>query len=512
MESQRNIVILKPITMVKFVPLILTLFLLAISPSSLANNDNKPPSQVQNVALDQAASGVSSTPSPAPDVVPNIFTPPSNEDESNGDDGAQLKKDIEQLNKSSEVSKPQHQDNHQFYKPEYIKDPERAMSYWVDFSKIVTTQSTSTKHEMLSKSYRRAAPLKLNFDFPFYGQPLRNIIVATGGFLYLGEHIHHWLAATQNISPLMANFDLSTSNTSDIYHYDNGSALVVQWQDVQMRDNKPPGNFSFQVTLHKNGDIVFVYKSLPVTINEIPESEHPVKVGISDAFLIDKVAFFIRRKTIFDYHRLNLKDVPEIRNQSAIYLKALPTCNQFDSCETCSKAVPTLDCIWCPSVKRCSNGFDRKRQEWLSNSCDKIQKSDCTARGTNAAGSASSLSPSASSGDQASGSQPVPTNANQPMTFSNDGPTAAGRHMMLPDPLSPSANQRGGGGSTESSGGTAFVTFLMFMGLVSSMALWAFYAYRNPHTPSGQMLIKYRPSNWRWQDADARYTAASIHM
>lgn len=457
MESQKNVVILP------LVLLLATTLLLADSSHG-----------------DKLSAQTSTTPGSS--SVPSIpFTTPSNEDEPNGDDGALLKKAMEEVNKTVEAGR-NNQDNHQFYKPEYIKDPERAMSFWVDlYSNSTTNQSISAKHEMLSKSYRRAAPIRLSFDFPFYGQPLRNIIVATGGFLYVGEHIHHWLAATQNISPLMANFDLSTSNTSDIYHYDNGTALVVQWQDVQMKDNKPPGNFSFQVTLHKNGDIVFVYKSLPVSINEIPEVEHPVKVGISDAFLIDKVAFFIRRKTIYDYHRLNLKDVPEIKSQSAIYLKALPTCNQFDTCETCAKATPSLECIWCPAVKRCSNGYDRKRQEWLSNMCDRINKSDCSAK--------MEVTPV---------QQPAASSSNLTSLENN----VSKQHLILPDRGEPRVAE----------GGTAFVSILMFLALTSGVALWAFYAYKNPHTPSGQMLIKYRPSNWRWQNAETRYTAASIHM
>jgi len=405
-------------------------------------------------------------------------------DEQNGDDGAMIKKDLEKLDPSNN-NKTQ-LDSHQFYKPEYIKDPERAMSFWVDFTKLPLSQNISTKHEMLSKSHRRAAPVKLSFEFPFYGQPLKNVIIATGGFLYVGEHLHHWLAATQNISPLMANFDLSTSNTSDIHYYDNGTALVVQWQNVQMKDNKPPGDFSFQVTLHKNGDIVFVYKSLPVPVAEIPEDEHPVKIGISDAFLIDKVAFFIRRKTIYDYHRMNLKDGQrdqEIGNQTAIYIKALPTCNQFDTCETCSRSVPNLECIWCPAVKRCSNGFDRKRQEWLSNNCDKILKSDCSHKSSDF------------------GVQTQPSNSNQLIAV--DSPNSS-RQTLTPD--------RGLPDPRASEGSAAFVTLLMFVALTSGVALWVFYAYKNPHTPSGQLLIKYRPSNWRWQNAETRYTAASIHM
>lgn len=402
------------------------------------------------------------------------------DDDTNGDDGAALRKDVQSL----ETNRTKNQeDNHQFYKPEYIKDPKRAMSFWVDFTQQADT-ATSTKHKMLSQSYRRAAPLKLTFEFPFYGHPLKNIIVATGGFLYVGEHIHHWLAATQNISPLMANFDLSLSNSSDIHYRDNGTALIVQWQNVQMKDNKPPGNFSFQVNLYKNGDIVFVYKSIPVPITEIPETEHPVKVGISDAFLIDKVSYFIRKKTIFDYHRLNLKDTPHIANQTAIYLKALPTCNQYDTCESCAKAPQNLECVWCPAVKRCSNGFDRKRQEWLSNQCDKIQKSDCSQKSAVAT--------------------QIPTN------------TLTGNHLISVDSpptysagrLQPDHTEM----RTGTEGNTAFVSLLMFVALTSGLAFWAFYAYKNPHTPSGQLLIRYRPGNWKWQNSETRYTAASIHM
>lgn len=409
---------------------------------------------------------------------------PNSDDEANGDDGAAIKKDLEQMEKSQKTENNNH--NYQFYEPEYITDPKRAMSYWLDFSKFLS-QNMSTKHEMLSKSHRRAAPVKLSFDFPFYGQPLRNIIIATGGFLYVGEHLHHWLAATQNISPLMANFDLSLNNYSDIHHYDNGTSFTVQWLNVQMMKEIPPGNFSFQVTLFKNGDIVFVYDSLPVPVNKIPEEEHPVKVGISDAFLIDRLAFFVRRKTIYDYHRLNMKEFKEIGNHTAIYLKALPTCNQYDSCEKCAGASSAMECHWCDAVKRCSNGYDRKRQEWLTNTCDKIERTICTKPDSNTptvpTTSPAYLNPIGTLDSSSSGA------INSMLTVDK----------QLPDPRS-------------SEGGAAFLTLFMVIALTSGVALWAFYAYKNPHTPSGQLLIKYRPSNWRWQDAETRYTAASIHM
>lgn len=64
--------------------------------------------------------------------------------------------------------------------------------------------------------------VQLKFDFPFYGDMVRNVTVATGGFLYTGAYVHPWLAATQYIAPLMANFDTSMSNISTVKYSDNG--------------------------------------------------------------------------------------------------------------------------------------------------------------------------------------------------------------------------------------------------------------------------------------------------
>ena len=83
------------------------------------------------------------------------------------------------------------------------------------------------EHKMLSKSYRRAATIKLNFKFPFYGHPVDNITIATGGFLYTGDYVHSWLAATQYIAPLMANFDTSQDDEAKIRYADNGENILM---------------------------------------------------------------------------------------------------------------------------------------------------------------------------------------------------------------------------------------------------------------------------------------------
>lgn len=115
--------------------------------------------------------------------------------------------------------------------------------------------------------------------------------IATGGFLYTGDYVHSWLAATQYIAPLMANFDTSLSDHSFIKHVDNGTAFTVQWEKVALQDKPKDGEFTFQVTLLKNGDIIFVYKEIPVVIDDIKDNNHPVKVGLSDAYVIDATIF-----------------------------------------------------------------------------------------------------------------------------------------------------------------------------------------------------------------------------
>lgn len=207
--------------------------------------------------------------------------------------------------------------------------------------------------------------MRLSFDFPFYGHLVRNITIATGGFLYTGEYVHSWLAATQYIAPLMANFDTSLSNDSFIKYLDNGkfdwswlctrlfidcvfpgTAFTVQWENVSLQDKPAAGNFTFQTTLYKNGDIVFVYENIPITIENIQDDHHPVKVGLSDAYISDRTIFFVRRKTIYEYHRVHFSR-EDIKNWTSIYLSALPTCLSFKDCTSCVTKFADLKVLFC---------------------------------------------------------------------------------------------------------------------------------------------------------------------
>uniref|UniRef100_A0A8C5HIV4 Plexin domain-containing protein 2-like n=1 Tax=Gouania willdenowi TaxID=441366 RepID=A0A8C5HIV4_GOUWI len=240
---------------------------------------------------------------------------------------------------------------------------------WVNFEQM---EKDKVKiHGILSNTHRQAARVNLSFDFPFYGHFLREITVATGGFIYTGDVLHRMLTATQYIAPLMANFDPSVSRNSTVIYFDNGTALVVQWDHVHLQDNYNLGSFTFQATLHDTGRIVFAYKEIPVEVSQISSVNHPVKVGLSDAFVVvHKIQQIpnVRRRTIYEYHRVELTKT-RITNSTAVEITPLPTCLQFTSCGPCISSQINFNCSWCHRLNRCSSGFDRHRQDWVDNSC-----------------------------------------------------------------------------------------------------------------------------------------------
>lgn len=69
-----------------------------------------------------------------------------------------------------------------------------------------------------------------------------------------------------------------------------GNRFTAIWENVTLQHNINK-TYTFAVSLAKNGDIVFLYKDIPVPIKNINDVDHPVKVGISDAYLTDKMLF-----------------------------------------------------------------------------------------------------------------------------------------------------------------------------------------------------------------------------
>lgn len=247
---------------------------------------------------------------------------------------------------------------------------QRTRELWVDMSDVRHGQVRV--HGILSNAHKQAAKVALSFDFPFYGHYLRQITIATGGFIFTGDVTHRMLTATQYISPLMANFDPSFSKDSTVQYFDNGEVFVVQWGRVRLQGKETEGAFTFQAALYKSGAITFSYKDIPLSLDKMSSADHPVKAGLSDAFMVtsptDPSPDGRQRPTIYEYHRVQI-DTTKIKNYSAIEFTALPTCLQQNSCELCHSSNESLGCSWCHVLQRCSDGMDRHRQEWLDHAC-----------------------------------------------------------------------------------------------------------------------------------------------
>ncbi|XP_071402127.1 plexin domain-containing protein 2-like [Centroberyx affinis] len=240
-------------------------------------------------------------------------------------------------------------------------------------------------HGFLSSTHRQAERVNLSFGFPFYGHILKEITVATGGFIYTGDIIHRMLTATQYIAPLMANFDPSLSKNSTVFYFDNGTALLVQWNRVHLQDSFSRGSFTFQAALHSDGRIVFAYKEIPIDIEDISAENHPVKVGLSDAFVvlheIEQIPN-VRRRTIYEYHKVDILK-SKISNSTAVEMLPLPTCLQFSSCGPCVTSQIGFNCSWCSRLQRCSSGFDRNRQDWVDLGCPEERRDPRCVQTTN---------------------------------------------------------------------------------------------------------------------------------
>lgn len=270
-------------------------------------------------------------------------------------------------------------------------DDQRTEELWVDMSDVRHGQVRV--HGILSNSYNQAVRVALSFDFPFYGHYLRQITIATGGFIFTGDITHRMLTATQYIAPLMANFDPSYSKESTVQYVDNGEVFVVQWDRVRLPGKESEGAFTFQAALYKTGAIAFSYRDVPLSLDAIGSAEHPVKVGLSDAFMVTQPSPQspdAQRRTIYEYHRVET-DSTKITSFSAVEFTPLPTCLQHDSCELCLSSNQTVGCSWCNVLQRCSDGMDRHRQEWLDYACSEEQSKNATcedySRGESSTGS-----------------------------------------------------------------------------------------------------------------------------
>ncbi|MCP9263554.1 Plexin domain-containing protein 1 [Dirofilaria immitis] len=385
------------------------------------------------------------------------------DDNDDVEDAFRLPKDVEVLEDSID---------HQYYVMEIkVNRSDLMKDYYIDVPAMLEKPGTvgNKSHSSLSNSYRRAVVR----------------------FAYIGDQWHSWLAATQYIAPLMANFDTHGENATIMYA-DDGEKFVMEWHNLQLREQRSG--------------------TVPIPVTNISDSHHPVKIGMSDAYLFhhsvhNPLAPISQppaiKRVIYEYHRIEVKPLLIVSN-TIVILKAQPTCIQYQTCEECSNAtLKHFNCSWCHSKAKhggpfCSDqaGLHRRRQHWIEGNCkDNGKVTYCSAdEDFNEVDDEDDI-------QDASGKARVTASPSEP-----DEVVAWDREKKVKAPEVSKDSQDILGRSN-----SGFVSiFVVIVGIIL-LASWASYAYFNPHTPSGQLLIRYRPSRWHMPSSHVRYSA-SIHM
>uniref|UniRef100_A0A3B4UF50 Plexin domain containing 2a n=1 Tax=Seriola dumerili TaxID=41447 RepID=A0A3B4UF50_SERDU len=372
----------------------------------------------------------------------------------------------------------------------------------------------------LSSTHRQAERVNLSFDFPFYGHILKEITVATGGFIYTGDIIHRMLTATQYIAPLMADFDPTLSKNSTVFYIDNGTALVVQWDQIHLQDVSL-GTFTFQAVLHSDGRIVFAYKEIPIDISEISTENHPVKVGLSDAFVvlheIEQIPN-VRRRTIYEYHKVDILK-SKISNSTTVEMLPLPTCLQFSSCGPCVTSQIGFNCSWCSRLQRCSSGFDRNRQDWVDLGCPEERRDPRCLRITDVTNSTSrqlshTTTPVTATTVQQRTSSMTSTPLSRTSIVTNPSPhSSTSRRIMstsqpptskpAEDDTKISLHINEGSGDKESTGESddrlqigLLAGIIMMMVVMAAAVLLSLYVYNHPTSSASLFFMERRPTHW----------------
>ncbi|KRX81780.1 Plexin domain-containing protein 2 [Trichinella sp. T6] len=377
--------------------------------------------------------------------------------------------------------------DHMYYTMHIYKpDANRLKDFWISIPDLIKKNSSvrgKVRHAQLSNSYRKAVSQPLSFKFPFYGHIAQNITIATGGFVYVGEYIHHWLAATQYIAPLMANFDTTVNEESSILYVDT------------------------------------------VAVTDVNDLHHPRKVGLSDAYLYTQTTLALNRRMIYEYHRIEVP-LEAVQTGAVVEIKANPVCMMFDTCEACMNAtLKAFNCSWCPIPSSegssfCSDeaGLHRRRQDWHKYKCDLPNPNFyCSSLNETSVDNNRTVLPFEdnvviASTQSLSTSLPTTAVESQSLLLTTGSSTAnAFTTNMAQGQEKIISGTHPAKASGLSSGGVVSLLFIIssIIGLVG----WVIYAYYNPHTRSGQFLIRYRPSKWRLNGnrSGIRYTA-SVHM
>lgn len=141
----------------------------------------------------------------------------------------------------------------------------------VPLSWIDATSGTDTGMSG-SSSNQKTGPIPLLFSFPFYENAYNELYIAASGYVGFTDdgswpwqpHIPSIAIPNNLIAPYASPFNLTPIGpASRVFYKSGGTApnryFVVEWYQVSFDFH---GNFTFEVILHENGDIVFQYQNM----------------------------------------------------------------------------------------------------------------------------------------------------------------------------------------------------------------------------------------------------------
>lgn len=127
-------------------------------------------------------------------------------------------------------------DSNDYYTSHVIHAKSNELKNWIDIDSNLFKNYSIKRDDDLSRNYLKASVVKLTFKFPYYGHLLEKLVIATGGFIYVGNLMHPLITKAQYIAPLMANFDPKIGPNSMVKYVDNTTHFICTWENLFLQD------------------------------------------------------------------------------------------------------------------------------------------------------------------------------------------------------------------------------------------------------------------------------------
>eukprot|EP00112_Aurelia_sp_Birch-Aquarium-sp1_P005108 Seg1580.6 transcript_id=Seg1580.6/GoldUCD/mRNA.D3Y31 product="Plexin domain-containing protein 2" protein_id=Seg1580.6/GoldUCD/D3Y31 len=355
------------------------------------------------------------------------------------------------------------EDDHSYYTSKFIANAD-----FKDLKKLYDANDTYVTLKLLKTNKKTSNAIlytvtKIKFNFPFYGHLVKRVVITSAGFLHIGPIIHNFAHDVHYVAPLMGNFSFTTSEPINVYIYDDGETFTAQWESVYEGGKNNSDPFTFQVSLFKNGSIIFAYKTIPYSLSKFVSKTFLPKVGLADGFVKryymkigDKIYGPLR--VIYKYHTVALKQ-DKVRSNTAYFLTAVANCVQAKSCNACfsEEVAKNFKCKWCDKLQQCSDTFDWYRQLWDASNCPKT---------------------AVNSSSKCNIPRTTPTSETTTATAKQGGKgkVAAKRGKKKQKPVA---------------GIIVGVLLVLIIAIIAGVLL---YGYRNPQSKVGMFMIQNRPS------------------